>query len=184
VVSPPAGDEAAPQGDPAEYVRSLALVKARQVASNVQRGLVLAADTVVVDGGAVLGKPRDAAEALEMLRRLRGRDHTVLTGVSVVDAVSHDSVAQAQSSTVTMRSYSDAEAEAFVASGAAADKAGAYAIQDPEFSPAEAVDGCFLNVVGLPLCMAVGLLRQMGADLADIPAPSECSNCLLAGPSE
>ena len=83
-----------------------------------------------------------------------------------------------------MRPYTDEEARSFVASGEAMDKAGAYAVQHPAFQPAASVDGCYLNVVGLPLCLAVTLLRQMGAVLDTPAAPKECPSCPLRGEAQ
>ncbi|MEE8442483.1 MAG: 23S rRNA (uracil(1939)-C(5))-methyltransferase RlmD [Dehalococcoidia bacterium] len=178
-ITAPQTDEAAPVLGPEAHVIALAEVKARQVAASVRRGLVLGADTAVVDGGTVLGKPSDEADAMEMLLRLKGREHRVLTGVAVVDAVSGESATGVSETRVTMRSYTNEEAWTFVASGEAMDKAGAYAVQHPTFRPAASVEGCYLNVVGLPLCLSVGLLKQLGAELSCPTAPKECPNCSL-----
>ncbi len=164
---------------PEEAVTSLALAKALKVASSVHRGTVLAADTQVFDDSTALGKPRDEAQAMEMLRQLQGRTHRVLTGVAVVDVATSRQTTGVQETVVTMRSYTDDEALAFITSGEAVDKAGAYAIQDQDFRPAAQVEGCYTNVVGLPLCLATNLLRDMGVEL-DIPAaPADCSRCPL-----
>ena len=166
---------------PRDHVMALALAKARRVASVVKQGLILAADTAVVDGETILGKPKDETQALEMLYGLRGREHQVLTGVAVVKASSGESITGVEASQVAMRLYTDEEAMAFVASGQAMDKAGAYAVQDTVFVPAASLDGCYLNVVGLPLCLAVSLLKQLGTDLGSITAPNECTHCPLRG---
>ncbi len=178
-VAAPLADETILHGTPEAHVQALALAKARSVAPSLRRGLVLAADTVVVDGETILGKPRDDGHALEMLERLRGQQHRVITGVAVVDTGTGESIAGVETSLVTMRDYTDAEARAFVASGEATDKAGAYAVQDPTFQPASSVDGCHVNVVGLPLCLTMRLLRQLGADMDTPSAPKECRRCLL-----
>lgn len=175
----PKGDETPPgRRDPADYVQALALEKARQVSVGVQRGVVLAADTVVVHEGRVVGKPVAEDEAMAMLRSLRGREHLVLTGVVAMDATSGRYASGTRVSRVLMREYSDQEAWAFVASGSAMDKAGAYAVQDESFVPAESVTGCYLNVVGLPLCLAIAVLREMGVEVDGIRLPAECT----AGP--
>lgn len=172
----PQGEEAAHSGAlPEQHVQRLALAKALEVAQGVRCGLVLGADTLVVDGDSILGKPKDAKDAASMLLGLRGRRHRVMTGVGVVDAATGASVTGVEVSWVAMRDYSDAEVLAFVESGAAMDKAGAYAVQDEGFHPASAVDGCLLNVVGLPLCLAVRLLEQMGADLGIVELPKGCA---------
>ena len=85
-----------------------------------------------------------------------------------------ESTTGVETSWVRMRNYTDEEARTFVESGEALDKAGAYAIQDELFHPAEHVEGCYLNVVGLPLCLTVDLLRQMGADLSEVILPQGC----------
>ena len=113
--------------------------------------IVLAADTVVVLDGAILNKPADAVEARTMLSALRGRPHRVLTGLALARGgeVAWSSVAE---TVVTMRAYADDEVTAYIASGRPLDKAGAYGIQDADFRPVERIDGCYTNVVGLPLC--------------------------------
>lgn len=170
----PEGDEDLPEGRPEDHVQVLALNKATQVAATLNRGLVIAGDTVVVDGSTVLGKPADQEEALSMLAGLKGKLHHVITGVAVVDAGTMESTTGVETSWVRMRNYTDEEARTFVESGEALDKAGAYAIQDELFHPAEHVEGCYLNVVGLPLCLTVDLLRQMGADLSEVILPQGC----------
>ena len=182
VATPQINESGYPEA-PEAHVSALALEKAQKVASSLRRGLVLAADTVVVDGSTILGKPRDEGHAMEMLLRLRGRQHRVLTGVAVVDPSSGESVTGVETALVTMRPYTNDEAQAFVASGQAMDKAGAYAIQDPVFHPVATVDGCYLNVVGLPLCLAIRLLRQKGATLDTLSAPVECYDCPLGSES-
>ncbi len=114
-----------------------------------------------------------------MLRRLSGRSHRVLTGVALVDVATGRQTTGVQETMVTMRPYTDDEALAFIASGEAMDKAGAYAIQDTDFHPAAQVEGCYTNVVGLPLCLATSLLRDMGVELEMPAAPAECSQCPL-----
>ena len=171
--------EAMADGAPHAWAEGLALAKARSVASLSGSGLVLGADTIVVDGDAILGKPQDGDDARATLRRLRGRQHRVITGVAVVDAASGRTLTVSQESRVSMRRYTDGELEAYVASGKAEDKAGAYGIQDVEFRPVARVEGCYLNVMGLPLCLAVSLLRQGGAALEHVVPPQECPDCPL-----
>ena len=117
-----------------EYVASIASDKARAVAANGHSGaLVIGADTSVILGEKILGKPVDEAEACEMLTALRGRSHRVVTAVTVSrDGKAASSVT---SSDVAMREYSDAEMEAYIESGEPFDKAGGYAIQDVGFAP-------------------------------------------------
>lgn len=181
-VRPSLEPEAVIEGSPEAQVEAIALAKANSIAAQVQSGLVLGADTVVVaDTDTVLGKPRDFNEAVNMLVKLRGRQHSVLTAVAVVDAASGQVRTALRESRVTMRSYTDKEIESYVTSGKAQDKSGAYAIQDPDFQPVVFLDGCYLNVVGLPLCSVLQLLREMGISLDHVAAPDECSDCPLRG---
>jgi len=134
--------------------------------------VVLAADTVVVLGETILGKPADEAEAVSMLTSLRGRAHRVLTGIAVAVAgeIVWDGVVE---TIVWMRSYSADEVKRYVRSGSPLDKAGAYGIQDTDFRPVARIEGCLSNVVGLPLCevrrafLAVDPERDWGFVSAD-----------------
>ena len=97
-----------------------------------------------------------------------------------MDAASGRAEVEHRTSVVEMREYTDAEIEAFVASGEAMDKAGAYAVQDPVFRPARAVEGCFANVIGLPLCALAGLLGRFGAEVQPREGwtpPGPCAEC-------
>jgi MAF protein len=129
----------------------LAKAKARAAVEVPNRGeCVVTADTVVVLDGEPLGKPASKDDALEMLRSLRARSHEVITGLSVVaDDIFH---CTSVSTSVRFRDYTDAEIETYIATRAPMDKAGAYGIQDKPFAPADQFSGCYLNVVGLPLC--------------------------------
>ena len=115
---------------PEEKVVRLALAKAKQVAASLQEGLVLGADTVVVDNNTVLEKPRDAAEARRMLRQLSGRQHRVLTGLALVDAAGGDYETAIVETRVWMRALENELIDAYVATGEPMDKAGAYGIQE------------------------------------------------------
>jgi len=106
----------------------------------------------------------------------------VVTGVTAMDSESEATLGETRSTDVTMRRYSYEELEAYVASGDPMDKAGAYAVQAVSFRPADRVQGCYLNVVGLPLCDVVGLLAKLGADARlrpDWRPPDECLDCPL-----
>ena len=123
---------------------------------------VITADTTVLLHGEVLGKPRDAAHARELLLSLRGRWHHVVTGVAVSRLVNGEpEIYSAGCRTpVLMRPFSEEFIAAYIASGDPLDKAGAYGIQHPEFQLTERIHGCYLNVVGLPVCTLVGLLAK------------------------
>jgi len=130
-----------------------------------KRRLVVGADTVVTLPGRVLGKPSSAAEAREMLEMLSGREHRVVTGVAVVDPAGGRSVAGAEETRVFFRNLTRAEIQAYVESGEPMDKAGAYAVQGLGALLVERIEGCYFNVVGLPLGLLAGLLGEFGYDL-------------------
>jgi MAF protein len=182
VVVPEVEEDAEPasSGQPEGLAEALALAKAGAVARDEGEAVVIAADTIVVDGDTILGKPADGAAAAETLRRLRGRTHRVITGLAVIDAGSGRRAASHVVTAVQMRDYSDAEVAAYVARGEPLDKAGAYAIQDEQFHPVASYDGCYCNVVGLPLKALVILLRRAGLDIrADSlqDLPPQCAAC-------
>lgn len=162
-------------GEPAiAAAQRLAQAKATTVAERMNpRGspLVVGADTIVVLDGKAVGKPKDAAEAEATLRRLHGRQHEVLTALSLVAAPDAGPLGCVARTTVSMREYTNEEMSLYVYSGDPLDKAGAYAIQDPVFRPAAGLAGCFANVMGLPLCHLTVLLRKLGIEPArDVPA--------------
>jgi septum formation protein len=144
-----------------EYLaREKALAALDQLRRNGLTGRVLASDTTVLLDGRSLAKPRDLAEAEAMLKRLRGREHVVATGVALVGEDPGHLISATSATRVLMRDYSDAEIAAYVATGDPLDKAGAYSIQHPGFSPVARFVGCHLGVIGLPLCLASAMLRQ------------------------
>lgn len=124
--------------------------------------LVVTADTTVLLENEILGKPRDKAHAQKLLQSLRGRWHHVITAVVVSATIDGQTVMRSAScvTPVLMRAYSDAEIASYIAGGDPMDKAGGYGIQNPAFQPTERIDGCYLNVVGLPLCTLVDLLAE------------------------
>ena len=166
----------------------LALAKAQGAAEGRKLGVVIGGDTLVVPEGVVLGKPQSPTEARLMLRRLRNRTHQVVSGVAVVDAATGMTLTAHRSSSVTMRSYTDREVEAYIETGDPFDKAGAYAIQASRFKPVAHLEGCYQNVVGLPLCALASLLQQMGIEYHRPPPerlPRQChlspNQCPLVG---
>ena len=156
--------EVHPSGPHAQAVAAVALDKARAVARRWTAGaaIVLGADTEVVLDGRYLGKPRDAADAARMLRALRGRTHEVVTGVALVEAPSGREETAAVTTRVTMTEASAEEIAAYVATGEPLDKAGAYAVQGEGGRLVARVDGCFTNVVGLPVGTTRRLLERWG----------------------
>lgn len=147
---------------PETYVRRLATEKALQVAAGAPPGgLVLGADTAVVVGTEILGKPADDEDAARMLRMLSGRSHQVLTGVCVVEAPSRIHAVEHCSTEVWFRNLDEAEIRAYVASGEPRDKAGAYAIQGLASRFVTRIDGNYSNVVGLPVLLVDQILKQL-----------------------
>jgi len=148
-----------------ERAGRLALDKAQEVVGRVGRGLVVGADTMVVHGRNVLGKPRDDQEARTFLQRLAGGTHHVVTGVAVVDVATRRAEVAVQVTAVRMRHFGPSEAAAYVATGEPRDKAGAYAIQGRGGLLVEAIHGDYFTVVGLPLTTLAALLRRFGLDV-------------------
>lgn len=146
---------------PADYVLRLAETKARAIRADADQ-IILAADTTVVDGMDILGKPADSAEAIAMLKRLRGHTHQVYSGIALLRVSDGLLLKDLCVTDVPMRNYSDEELRAYVQTGDPLDKAGAYAIQHAEFHPVASLDGCFASVMGLPMCHVILLMRQMG----------------------
>jgi septum formation protein len=158
-------EERRPGETPAAFATRLAREKADAVAGRNDRvapRLVLGADTIVVLGDEVLGKPDDAGHAVELLERLAGREHRVLTAVAVVESGSGRCFQALVESRVTLRSASTQELRRYVASGEPLDKAGAYALQGEGRRFVTRVEGSESNVIGLPLEETLALLRAAG----------------------
>lgn len=153
-----------PNESPADYVLRLAETKARAaaVAAAGADQIILAADTTVVDGIDILGKPKDSGEAIAMLKRLRGHTHQVYSGIALLRLSDGLLLKDLCVTDVPMRDYLDEEILAYVQTGDPLDKAGAYAIQHPEFRPVASLDGCYASVMGLPMCHVILLMRKMG----------------------
>ena len=187
----PAGIPEDPEPDetPDHMVRRLSREKALAVAAaeSLLSGYYVAADSTVVLDGESIAKPADAEEARSMLRRLRGTTHQVITGYTIYDAATGRCITDASAADVQMRDFTDAEMEASIASGVPMDKAGAYAIQDPDFRPASLLSGCYSNVMGLPACRVVDTLAAMGCTLPDrasMSVPVGCTvPCMFRSPS-
>ncbi len=165
VVQPVQINEARRAGESAEdYVRRLASEKALGAARTAPPGrLVLGADTAVVVAGQILGKPADAEDAVRMLRLLAGATHRVLTGICFVRAPEKVEVLKHEVSTVIFNPLTEEEIQNYVASGESLDKAGAYAIQGLASKFVKRVEGCFFNVVGLPVSVVYETLNSLSA---------------------
>jgi len=160
-VMPSEVEEPPASGDAVAIARERALQKARAAAATLEAGTVIAADTVVAIGDEVLGKPSSEEEAYSFLRRLRGKEHSVITEIALVDAASGEALTGGRTSRVRMQEYSDQEIEAYIAAGGPWGKAGGYGIQDDRFHPVARIRGCYLNVVGLPVCTLLRLMQRM-----------------------
>jgi septum formation protein len=172
-------DESQRAGEsPKEYVLRLAKEKALAVAEQIDpHRIVIAADTAVIDGTQILGKPRDTEDAERMLRQLRGRTHQVYTGLAVLRVRDGKMLVELCVTDVPMRSYSNEEISAYVRSGDPMDKAGAYAIQHPQFQPVESMHGCYASVMGLPMCHVLRTLQKFDMQ-PDADVPAACQSLL------
>lgn len=144
------------------WLSRCALDKARSVAGRLSRGIVVAADTVVVTGNRVLGKPGNASNATRMLQQINGKSVRVLSAVAVVDAATGKTSRAIATTRLTMRKCSDAEIQRYVRTGEPLDKAGAIGIQGKGAAFVRSIRGDYFNVVGLPLPLLVRLLRCFG----------------------
>jgi septum formation protein len=148
---------------PRDYVERLAETKARAQAEPGE--LVLAADTVVVQNGSLMGKPASREDARRMLRVLQDQEHHVLTAVAVLDVDAGRLALRTEDTQVRIGPLSDAQIDWYVATGEPMDKAGAYAIQGLGALFVESVEGNYSNVVGLPLPLTRQLFQELGHDL-------------------
>ena len=165
---------------PRDYVLRLAKAKALAVLKEAHpENIIIGSDTAVVDGNSILGKPKDGEDAARMLKQLRGHTHQVYTGVAFYRVSDGKMLTELCVTDVPMRAYSDDEILAYVKTGDPLDKAGAYAIQHPDFQPVESIRGCYASVMGLPMCHVIRALR-----LLDVHAeratdvPMACQNLL------
>jgi septum formation protein len=147
---------------PRDYAARLAEAKARAAGARAGAARIIGADTIVVLDGQVLGKPADARQASDYLRRLRGRAHVVVTAVAVLDTATGRIERGVDETTVWMRAFTDAEMDTYIASGDPLDKAGAYALQHADFHPVRQIAGSETNVIGLPLELLSALLARSG----------------------
>ncbi len=156
---------------PKDYVLRLARAKALAVAEKAgTETIIIGSDTAVIDGGEILGKPIDEADAKRMLKQLRGRTHQVFTGLALHRMSDGKTLTELCITDVPMRNYSNDEIAAYIQTGDPLDKAGAYAIQHSDFQPVESMRGCYASVMGLPMCHVVRALKKFDVSpLADVP---------------
>lgn len=148
--------------DPEKHVRELSRRKAEDVAGQLDSGIVLGADTIVVLDEHILGKPADEREAAEMLAMLSGRTHKVYTGLTLIEAARKKTVSHVEVTEVAFRDLTAEEISAYVATGEPLDKAGAYGIQGKGALLVSGIRGCYFNVVGLPLAGLMRALERLG----------------------
>jgi MAF protein len=162
-------DESVLPGESAQdYVLRLAISKSLAINPlSAERLVVIAADTAVIDGEQILGKPGSQRQAIEMLENLRDRTHQVLSGIAVRDTKIDEIFTDLCTTQVEMRNYGEKEIEDYVASGDPMDKAGAYAIQHLGFNPVAQITGCYANVVGLPLCHLGQIFNRLGVEFRE-----------------
>ncbi|MCM2324946.1 MAG: Maf family protein [Candidatus Woesearchaeota archaeon] len=150
---------------PAKLAMKHALGKAREVASRNKSGIVIGADAFVVLDGKVLGKPKDEEDAFEMLKKQNGRWTEVISGVAVIDIDNDKEYAEYELTKVKMNKMTDEEILAYINTKDPMDKAGAFGMQDKGAVFVEKIDGCFSNVVGLPLPLLRKMLKKIGIEV-------------------
>jgi septum formation protein len=164
----PAGvDETRQPHEAAEdYVRRVAQAKAHVLAGTAraagERAIVIAADTIVLAEGQILGKPKDADDARRMLRLLSGKTHEVLTALCLINILASKEVLHVEKTRVEFLKMSEAEIESYIQTGEPFDKAGAYGIQGIAGRFATRIEGCYFNVLGLPLSRLWATLHELG----------------------
>ena len=160
-----------------DMVKRLSFQKALAIAGGVESGYVIGADSTVELEGRSYGKPIDSEDAIRMLKELSGTDHRVVTGVTVIEVDTGRYITDALKTSVSMRALSDEEIQASVDSGTLMDKAGAYAVQDSDLEPASGIEGCYTNVIGLPLCRLISMLDELGSSfVSEITRESFCES--------
>lgn len=158
--------------EPIEYVQQMAREKGLAVL-HADGEWILSADTIVALDGQVVGKPADEDDAYEILRALRARGHKVYTALCLRTENGGGTMESLCATDVFMRDYTEEELAAYIASEDYRDKAGGYAIQQRQFHPCTGVEGCYANVMGLPLCHLAMLLESAGCTL-DVDVPQAC----------
>ena len=158
VIAPALREDHLRSNDARVLAESLAYAKARQVADGLEQNVVIGADTVVSLAGEVMGKPENETQAREILRRLSGTTHQVITGLCLVNARRGERLMGAEVTRVTMKEMSEEDFESYIRSGEGIGKAGAYAIQETGDRFVQSIEGSFTNVVGLPMKLLADFL--------------------------
>lgn len=147
---------------PHNLARQLSLKKARAKAHNYKNSIIIAADTFIVYKGHIIGKPRNAQDAVRMLTMLNGKVHSVITGFTLLDTDTEKTVSRAVETRVWFRRLTRSEITAYVKTGEPMDKAGAYAIQGTGAVLVKRIEGDYANVVGLPVSEVIACLKRFG----------------------
>lgn len=158
------------ENSPYEWVKAISEKKAEAVSKKVNYpSVIIAADTIVTDLGKILGKPSDKADAVNMLKKLQGRKHTVYTGITIIfkDEKTEEEVSYVDATDVYMNRLSDEEIEAYASTDEPYDKAGAYAIQGKGALFIDTIYGDYYTVVGLPLSIVYRSLKEHGVNLME-----------------
>ncbi|MFZ3218027.1 MAG: Maf family protein [Candidatus Acidiferrales bacterium] len=162
----PVDETRLPQEPAAEYVRRVARAKAHAAAEQAraagERAIVIAADTTVLAEGQILGKPEDAADARRMLRLFSGKTHEVLTALAVINISTNEEALYVEKTRVEFLKMGEEEIESYIQTGEPFDKAGAYGIQGIAGRFATRIEGCYFNVLGLPLSRLWTTLQTLG----------------------
>ena len=151
--------------EPHEFARNISLEKGKIVASKHKNSIVIAADTFIVFGGQILGKPHTEKDAREMLEAISGKYHSVITGFSIIDTGKNKTLSKSVETKVYIRNLTLSEIDAYVKSREPLDKAGAYAIQGLGSVFVEKIDGDYYNVVGFPLSALTEALKEFGINI-------------------
>jgi septum formation protein len=158
-------EHAAVSGSPVSTVKTNALLKAREVASRLKEGVVLACDTLVWQGGEAFGKPKDFREARRMLKRLSSKPHRLYTGIAVIDVKRHLEMVDVEETKIFMEKLTDAEIRRYFKKVSPLDKAGGFDIQGLGSLFIKRIEGCYFNVVGLPVSKMFALFKKAGVSL-------------------
>jgi len=155
---------------PKELVLLHSLKKGKDVAKNLSEGIVISADTLVVFGNEVLGKPKGEAEAKKILKKINGKWVRSITGLAVIDVLNKKELQDFETTKIKIKKMSEQEIDGYIKTGEPLDKAGAFAVQGKGAVLIEKIDGDFFNVVGLPLFKLNNLLNQLGISIFDFHA--------------
>ena len=153
--------------EPEEKSAKLASLKAMYASHSLESGLVIGADTIVVDGSEILGKPKDRTDAKRMLNELSGKKHRVISGIALVDVEQKKIYSHSEITYVYFRKLSDKDIETYLDTKEPYDKAGAYGIQGHAALFVEKIEGCYFNVVGFPVVAFDNIMKEAGYNLID-----------------